>query len=158
MKCGVRCLLGGLLCCVAGGLFAADTYTNSDAGFKIDVPKGFNGMGLAVHFFLPETEVFTDNVNVLVDEAVDNFPMVGEALRAQFEKRGAVVIRMEAHENEITTEFTTNEPDGKKLHYYQRIVNEKKLYVITATGLDSRWKTNSKVLTEAVDSFVATKK
>jgi len=71
----------------------------------------------------------------------------------QFESIGINVISTKILDSEIKYEYSGN-ASGNDLHWFSRAIKkDDKIYLITATALNSRWELEKTILTKSVMSF-----
>jgi hypothetical protein len=142
--------------------FAGDHVIDLSAhGFTLSAlePTGDAGDYQAVMMFLPATEKFSPNVNVMVQQNSVSFEDYLKQSRDEFAKMGVKVIVDKPGKNDAVFEYSMVQ-QGKELHFYARMVPGKgKVMLATATALESQWKNAavSGALKKCVDSLKAAK-
>ncbi|MCP5463040.1 MAG: hypothetical protein H7A34_07745 [bacterium] len=103
--------------------------------------------------FLPASDAFAPNVNVILQQYSDTMESYAALSRQEFQDEQWTILKEETVGNSIHWE-TSGMFQGQKLHWYMRAdFNNGTVYLITATATENQWKTVGTKLTECVDSF-----
>ncbi|MBN1555888.1 MAG: hypothetical protein JXA11_14185 [Phycisphaerae bacterium] len=104
-------------------------------------------------FFLPYSDGFSATVNVQKQVFAKSLEEYDQISRKQFRQFNATVLQHKGEEKEILYEWKALMED-RNMHYYSRVVKQGNfIYLITATGLESRWNQQKAELMKSVDSF-----
>ncbi len=148
-----------LIACLVIPCFAAEEvaalFRFKTYGFSIspleetsDVPAH-----VAVTMFLPPSESFAPNVNVLIQRDPGTVAKHVEATKKQLEALKFTMLSEKVEERVYRFEYTGN-LQGAKLHYYGKSEFARgKVYVVTGTAKDSQWEAVGDKLKKCVDSF-----
>ena len=126
------------------------------AGFSIkplETPFG-KAPQQALLMALPASDGFAANVNVQIQPysgTLDEYITLSEE---QFKAAGVKVVqRSKEGQSAVIFEYA-GEMQGRALHWYARAERAKgRVYLVTATALETQWKTESVMLKACVDSF-----
>ena len=132
----------------------------SSHGFTIreltssDAPEN----SVVLEMLLPPMDGFSANVNVIIQQysgAMSDYRIITED---QINKAGFTLISShQISSTEIRMEYSGTQ-SGTELRWLQRAVKRgNRVYLVTATALASRWDTDSRGLTDTVDSLRLTK-
>jgi hypothetical protein len=125
-------------------------------GFQIDTLDGTVGKEpiQAVMMFLPVTESFAPNVNVQIQPYGSTMKDYIALSKKQFEEMKLKFIsEHQVSNNEWTIEYS-GQMQNLPLHWYARaLLNNQKIYLVTATATDTQWPKVSHQLRENVNSF-----
>lgn len=138
--------------CFASGLALQDKPETLDYEFD---PPAFpaDAEGTVFMHFLPGTQNFAANVNCMIqafDGTLDEYDQIS---KQQFAAMGMKVVDAKKQGSFLTYEYTGIQ-QGRELHWYSeaRLINGK-VYLVTATALQSEWKEQSETLIDSVKSF-----
>jgi hypothetical protein len=134
---------------------AADKYVNETFGFEISPPeaKEFSGMYQTSMFYLPTIDGFGANVNIQIQEYDGTLQEYEKTSRDQFKQAGINVLSANVNADNLTIEYS-GKMGGYELHWYARATKKaERIYLVTATSLETRWNSQSTVLKKSVDSF-----
>ncbi|MCB2231655.1 photosystem II reaction center PsbP family protein [bacterium] len=107
----------------------------------------------AVQMFMPPYGGFAANVSVRIEPWKGNMGGYVAGAKAQIEQNGWTLISEEARSDGPVFEYS-GKSGRQELHWYGRSLMRKgKMYVITATTLESRWETDKDALIEVVETF-----
>jgi hypothetical protein len=126
-------------------------------GFQIDpLDAKFSGVTTqALCMYLPPHGGLPASVNVLIEPYPGSFREYTAMSRQQFDSAGFKMIVETSTDSEWKLEYTGT-VKGVALHWYARaIFAPQKVTVVTATALESEWKTVAPLLRPSVDSFKA---
>jgi hypothetical protein len=138
----------------------------SSKGASVDLPKyGFTMDALdttapsdtptqALMSFLPPQDGFSPNVNVVIQPYQGTIKDFISLSKGQFEQmKWAIISEKTISDNEWICEYSGSMQQAS-LHWYARaILKSGKIYLITATGRESSWKSVADPLKKSVDSF-----
>jgi hypothetical protein len=129
-----------------------ESYQNST--FSITPPKAeISQDGVVVTMMMPPTNGFSSNVYVMVQTFANSINEYDTITQNQIKSMKFRMIDSKISENEIIYEYK-GKSGQLDLHWYARVVIIKdKIYLITATSLDSNWETNKSELMKSVQSF-----
>lgn len=126
------------------------------AGFSIEAlePETPSDSVTPVMMTLPPRDGFAPNVNVVIQpwkEGIDGYVVLS---KKQFESMHFTVISsVKSTPSSATLEYKGNLPQGA-LHFYSRAISTgDKVYLVTATALETNWPADSTKLKRCVDSF-----
>ncbi len=130
-----------------------------DLGFSMEIPVS-NSADSAIHqlavFFLPTSDGFSANVNVQKQKFVDSIKTYDQISTVQLNSMGLTIISREMSDNMVVYEYT-GDAQGRSLHWYAKAIkNGSYVYLVTATGLESKWPVQKQELMKAIDSFQLT--
>ena len=104
-------------------------------------------------FYLPPVDGFAPNVGVRVQVFYGTMKEYDEISAKQFKKTGIKLLHHQVRGNEAVYEYD-GELRGTHMHWYSRAVKkDDRVYVITATALQSQWGSVKDELVHSVDSF-----
>jgi hypothetical protein len=139
----------------ASTTFAADKYVNDTFGYEISSPevKDFSGVYQSSMFYLPVVDGFGANVNIQVQEFEGTLEDYEKLSKDQFKQAGIRVMS-----SKISGDILTLEYAGKlttyEMHWYARAIKRgQRIYLATATSLETRWSSQGPILLKSVDSF-----
>jgi hypothetical protein len=96
---------------------------------------------------------FASNVNVQIQQYPQSLKAYLDLTLKQLKQMKWTVIEKKETNDFIEIEYE-GRMQGKKLHWYARAFKKgNSVFLITATSLDSKWKTSSEKLKECVNSF-----
>ncbi len=152
-------LIGLFMLVVATDAHPADsgnTFVSNDYGISIDAPAAEDMTApnnQIVAFFLPPSDNFTANVNVLREQSGDSLEAFDKLSLSQFKQFKLTILNRTLKGNEIRYEYKGT-MQGRTLHWYARTVKAGQLiYLVTATALDSEWAKQKSALIKSVESF-----
>lgn len=128
----------------------------NEYGFTIaplEEPKTSQGTYLMM--FLPATDGFSSNVNVIAQSYSEGMPAYIALSKGQFKGLGLELLS-EKNVGESVVSFEYSGPSqGRNLHWYSKAVQKGKdtIYLITATSTEEQWPKHKSKLMECVDSF-----
>ena len=103
---------------------------------------------------LPASDGFAANVNVQIQPysgTLDEYIALSEE---QFKAAGYKVLQRSRQGQSAVVFEHTGAMQGRALHWYARAERAKgRVYLVTATALETQWKTDSVMLKACVDSF-----
>lgn len=145
----------------AATVFSAETvYKSTEYRFQIQPPvvKEWNNSGIVASFMLPAAEGFADNVNVMIQPFEGTIKDYRAITEAELKNMKVKIIQVKESDPLLIIEYA-GEIQGRQLHWYQRAYSTggKKIYLITATCLASRWEQHKQLLMDSVDSFAIKK-
>lgn len=135
--------------------FAADRYVSDSLGFEISAPAPGSISGIYQHclFYLPASDGFAANVNLQVQEYSGTLSEYKTVSESEFERMGLKTIRSAIEQGVFTVEYS-GKMSSHDLHWYAKAFKKgNKVYLITATALETRWKNESTALVDSVNSF-----
>ena len=104
-------------------------------------------------FSLPVSSGFSGNVNVQIQPYEDSIADYDELSSSQFEQYNFTVLRRDLQKDSVVYEYSGT-LQGRPLHWYAAAKKSKnRIFLVTATALESDWKRQSTVLKNSVDSF-----
>ena len=144
-----------ILLALSTGAFAADKYVNTELGFEMVVPAAGNVSGIYQHcmFYLPTVNGFSANVNLQVQEFAGTLEEYKAASEQQFKQAGIIIVRSALAGGSLSIEYKGT-MQNLALHWFARALKkENRMYLITATALETRWSIDSPGLVQSVNSF-----
>ena len=112
-----------------------------------------NSNGQVFHYFLPAYSGFAGNVNLLIQPFSGSLNDYNKLTQQQFKSIGFEVIRTEILESEIIYEYK-GMSSGHALYWFSRAIKQgDKIYLVTATALQERWKIEKAILIKSTMSF-----
>ena len=157
----MRRLLGAALLPLAATLAMAQspepaTLSFPNYGFSIKGLPGAPGPSVTqvMAIYLPAENGFAPNVNVQIQPYTGTRDEYAQISQAQFDGAGFTVIETKKpSDQELIFEYTGSAQD-RNVHWYSRAVfTPGKVYLVTATCLDSNWPANEASLKASVDSL-----
>ena len=124
-------------------------------GFSIAPLEGTSDAGpyQGVIMMLPPSEGFAPNVNVQIQPYQGTLKEFAEISDKQFKDVGLTIAKEEATATTITWEYTGTY-QGHPMHWYSKAIQGKgRIYLVTATALESQWESVSGKLKDCVNSF-----
>ena len=134
---------------------AADKYVNETLGFEISSPevKEFSGAYQSSMFYLPVVDGFGANVNIQVQEFEGTLEDYDKLSKDQFKQAGIRVISSQISNDILTIEYS-GKLSSYEMHWYARAIKKgQRVYLATATALQTRWTIQGPILIKSVDSF-----
>lgn len=126
------------------------------AGFSIQPlePKTPQTPQMALTMSLPIQDGFAGNVNVLIQSYTNSLSEYLKLSEAQFKTAGISLLKTTRPSDSVAVLEYFGKLQNRVLHWYARaeLVNQK-LYLVTATASEDRWKEESALLKACVDSF-----
>ena len=130
---------------------AGDTFENNI--FTIKSVESSGESGQILQMFLPSSDGFAPNVNVLSQTYNGSLKEYHELTNAQLNQYKMKIIKSSISNDSLLIEYSGNMQD-KLMHFYAiAYKKDKQIYIATATTLESQWPTVSKKLILIVDSF-----
>jgi hypothetical protein len=147
-----------ILCLAASIAFAgepAGKITFNGAGFSIaPLDESQKGPGAVLIMFMPATEGFAPNVNVLIQSYTDGIDAYAKLTRAQFKEAGWKLLSEPTIDGDAMTFEYTGLFNGQALHWYSRAVQKVGIiYLVTATASKDQWPNVADKLKACVNSF-----
>jgi hypothetical protein len=145
-------------CTADEGVLRFDTegFTIDSTGFQVKSKEPQqNAYGtLAAFLYLPPTQGFAPNVNVLIQDVPNTIKEYADLSKQQFKSANLTLLNDHlAGDGEWACEYSGT-MQGKDLHFYARALKKgDKIYLITATATPEQWDTVSPKLKGCVDSF-----
>ncbi|MEW4488992.1 hypothetical protein AB1L42_12975 [Thalassoglobus sp. JC818] len=103
--------------------------------------------------FLAASEGFAPNVNVQIQPYPGTMQEYSDLSKGQFEQLNFQVLKENVNENMALWEYTGT-TQSKTLHWYTAAhKRDNKVYLVTATALESQWERAGEKLKKCVDSF-----
>jgi hypothetical protein len=136
-------------------LSAEDKFVSETLGFEISAPEVQQFSGVYQHsmFYLPAIDGFGANVNIQVQDFDGTLQEYEKISRDQFKELGLHVIASRISEGILTVEYG-GKMSNYELHWYARATKKgAKIYLATATALETRWQAQGPILIKSVDSF-----
>ncbi|MCB1053126.1 MAG: hypothetical protein H6510_01660 [Acidobacteria bacterium] len=124
-------------------------------GFSITPLEGPSGDTpyQSLMMFLPATQAFAPNVNLQIQPYSGSIKDYTELSDQQFKDAGVRILHENLQANDVVWEYAGTYND-RQMHWYARAYKRgNKVYLITATALESQWSTVSRQLRACVDSF-----
>ena len=124
-------------------------------GFSIAPLEGTSDAGpyQGVIMMLPPSEGFAPNVNVQIQPYKGTLKEFTELSVKQFKDFGLTILKEDATATAITWEYT-GPFQGHQLHWYAKAIQGRgRIYLVTATALESQWESVSGKLKDCVNSF-----
>ena len=116
--------------------------------------KDVTGNYIALNMFLPSSEEFAPNINIIVQDYPGSAKDYKELSDGQFESLGVKMMRSDLKDGVVFFEYTTDKFGGTELHIYTRAYfANSKVYMATATATIKQWKKYGKQLVISVDSI-----
>ncbi|MBD3404496.1 hypothetical protein GF420_16520 [candidate division GN15 bacterium] len=107
----------------------------------------------AIMMFLPPRGGFAANVNVQTQYYAGNMNSYIDQSVQEIERMGWTIDTVINTGSSATIEYH-GKSGGRDLYWYARVLSQgKTFYLVTATGLASRWEQDKDQLIESVDSF-----
>ena len=146
-----------ILLSAAAFTYAAPTIDMPAYGFSIetlDSKPSVSTSTMALMQFLPVTEGFGPNINVVIQPYPGSIKDFGALSKDQFKKMNWVIIsEKQIGDVEWMVEYK-GPMNGRDLHFYARAISiGSKVYLVTATAKDSQWDSVGSILRSRVDSF-----
>jgi hypothetical protein len=112
---------------------------------------------LAAFLYLPPTQGFAPNVNVLIQDVSNTIKEYADLSKEQFKSANLTLLNDNlVGDGEWACEYSGN-LQGKDLHFYARALKKgDKVYLITATATPEQWDSVFPKLKSCVDSFAFT--
>lgn len=107
----------------------------------------------ALLLFLPPSEGFAPNVNVVVQPGEQSIADYAEKTKKELRAIGAKILRDKTSEDAFSCEYTRAFQGRQHHHYSKAELGKKGVYLVTATALESQWKSVGPRLMACVDSF-----
>ena len=109
---------------------------------------------MALVLFLPATDEFAPNVNVIIQGPIDSLAQFVELSKQQFKDLDYNIVSEDStSESEWSVEYSGAAPQGK-LHWFSRaIFKDRRVYLVTATALERQWSDTSEQLRNCVNSL-----
>lgn len=129
-----------------------------DLGFSIQPLepdlKEVSGNHIALQMFLPTSEEFAPNVNVIVQRYEGSIEEYKSLSDGQFESLGVNMIKSELKDGIVIFEYTTDKFGSSEVHIYTRgyMVNDK-VYLATGTRTIKQWKKMGNKIMSVVNSL-----
>lgn len=131
-------------------------FTYRPAGFSIEPlsgdPSATNWQ--IVMMFLPPSEGFAPNVNVLIqpnDKPIDHYIAI---TLAELKQMGMAVVGSKKVNETIAQFEYTGRLNGRDLHFYAKAFKKgDQVYLVTATSKKTQWAAHADELKRCVDSF-----
>lgn len=141
---------------IASAAERPDRLVFKEAGFAIRPlaeNPGEGGTRVLIMAMTPKNG-FASNVNVHVQPYADSLEDYIKLSKKQFTQSGLKVIKeSKPTKNSVIFEYTGS-MQGKDLHYYARVIHAKgRVFLATATALESSWLADSEELRSCVDSL-----
>jgi PsbP len=158
MNCGLGGLLGlGLISAMTvGAAEPPNRLSFPVAGFSIQPlePNTPQTPQMALTMSLPIRDGFAGNVNVLIQSYTNSLDQYIRLSEAQFKTAGISLLKTTRPSDSVAVLEYFGKLQNRVLHWYARaeLVNQK-LYLVTATASEDRWKEESALLKACVDSF-----
>lgn len=147
-----------LLICTFGlhSAVAAERLIFKKAGFSIDLldtdPKDASAQ--VVVMSMPPEEGFASNVNVQIQAYEGSLDDYLDLSKQQFLTMNLKLLTERKSDDSTATLEYSGTLHGKELHWYARIMrSDGRIYLATATALESRWKQHAAELKACVDSL-----
>ncbi|MGE4158762.1 MAG: hypothetical protein AB7F75_06670 [Planctomycetota bacterium] len=135
---------------------ATEKLTFNDYGFAISpLEEAKAGQGTYLMMFLPATDGFAPNVNVIAQSYAEGMPAYIALSKGQFKEFGFELhSEKNVGENEVSFEYSGTS-QGRKLHWYSKAVQKGRdtIYLITATSTEEQWPKVKSKLMQCVESF-----
>jgi hypothetical protein len=151
-------MLPAAVCAADEGVlrFDSEGFTIDSTGFQVKSKEPqTNAYGtLATFLYLPPTQGFAPNVNVLIQDVPATVQQYADLSKEQFKSANLTVLNDHlVGDTEWACEYSGN-LQGKDLHFYARALKKgDKIYLITGTATPEQWDSASPKLKGAVDSF-----
>jgi hypothetical protein len=102
---------------------------------------------------LPVVDGFGANVNIQVQEYDGTLEGYDKISRDQFKQAGLRVITANINGDTLTIEYV-GKMSSYELHWYARAIKRgQRIYLATATSLETRWASQGSTLMKSVNSF-----
>lgn len=125
-------------------------------GFSIKGLPGAPGVNVTqvMAIYLPAEDGFAPNINVQIQPYTGTRDEYAQISQAQFDGAGFTVVETrKPTDQELTFEYTGSAQD-RNIHWYSRAVfTPGKVYLVTATCLESNWAANGAALKVSADSL-----
>ncbi len=131
----------------------------NESGFSISPleRKSDNDINQVLMMFLPTTDGFAPNVGVQIQKFDGSLDEYIKLTRKQFESADIVVLSEIINKTNVIWEYT-GPLGGNKLHWLAIAKKgDKRVFLATATALDSQWNAVSAELKRCLNSFTITK-
>jgi hypothetical protein len=113
-----------------------------------------DSLSQTVIMFLPsDGKPFMPNVNVQIQAFGGTPKEYMELSKSQFDSINAEIIKNEEKKSEVTFEYKMSSEIGDMHFYAKAHFAQEKVYLITATALESQWEKSGAPLKKNVDSF-----
>jgi hypothetical protein len=135
--------------------FCVETFVSDSLGFEMTAPKPAELPAVYQHsiFYLPAADGFAANVNVQIqafDGTIEDYQKISEG---QFREAKLNITTSEVKAGVFRTEYS-GKLENYDLHWYARAVKKGgRVYLVTGTALNKRWKTEGQILIHSVESF-----
>jgi hypothetical protein len=142
---------------LAAGALAAEKkslFVSHDHKISIEPPASPGAGNLQVAmFFLPASDQFAANVNVQKQSFPGPIDEYMRLSKEQFKLMGISLLKSSVKGDEAVFEYE-GEMQGRPLHWLARAIKSgDSVYLVTATGLKSRWNQQKQELAKSVNSF-----
>ena len=125
-------------------------------GFKLDLLDSApgSGNGTALMTFLPSSEGFAPNINVVIQTYAGSIQDYITLSKGQFDQLKANVLNEKLNgDSEWQVEYKAT-MQNNDLHFYARAISKNgKIYLVTGTTKESQWNTFGATIRQHVDSF-----
>lgn len=124
-------------------------------GFSIAPLDGKAGAGsfTALMMFLPVTDGFGPNVNVMIQPYPGTLQTYADLSRQQFAAAKMTLVSEQLADGMLTLEYTGT-LQNNAMHFYSRAFSaDGKVYLATATAREAQWETSGAKLKSCVDSL-----
>jgi hypothetical protein len=152
-------ILPTVVCAADEGVLRLEGFTIDSTGFQVKSkePQAIAYGTLAAFLYLPPTQGFAPNVNVLIQDVTNTIQEYADLSRQQFKSANLTVLNDHlVGDGEWACEYSGN-MQGKDLHFYSRALKKAdKIYLITATAAPDQWDSVFPKLKNCVDSFAFT--
>jgi hypothetical protein len=154
-------ILPAAVCTADEGVLRFDNegFTIDSTGFQVkSKDPQTNAYGtLAAFLYLPPSQGFAPNVNVLIQDVPNTIKEYADMSKEQFKTVNLTVLNDHlVGDGEWACEYSGN-MQGKDLHFYARALKKgDKVYLITGTATPDQWDSAFPKLKSCVDSFTFT--
>jgi hypothetical protein len=148
--------LSALVLAICCGAFASDdggrlVFKNS--GFSIQALDQPGENSVQILMFLPPSDGFGPNVNVIIQPNFESIQNYVDVSVENSKKSGADMGKATIKGDIATFDFKGNQA-GRELHHYARaIFSGGKVWLVTATSLETQWSSVKEKLMVCVDSL-----
>jgi hypothetical protein len=135
---------------------AAERLVFKKAGFSIDLLDTDlkDASAQVIVMSMPPEEGFASNVNVQVQSYEGSLDDYLNLSKQQFLTMSLKVLTERKSDNSTVTLEYSGTLHGKELHWYAKIMrSDSRIYLATATALESKWKQHAAELKACVDSL-----
>ena len=147
------------VCTADEGVLRLEGFTIDSTGLQVKSkePQTTAYGTLAAFLYLPPTQGFAPNVNVLIQDVPNPIQEYADLSKQQFKSANLTVLNDHlVGDGEWACEYSGN-MQGKDLHFYARALKKgDKVYLVTATAALDQWDSVFPKLKSCVDSFAFT--